>query len=1308
MHTGLAVRVLLMAAFLFLFAVAAKGQSIATEKVTLSLKNESMETAIKRIEQQSALRVFYRDEDILPLAHLNLAQGTRTIEQTLDILLQNTFLSFRQIDGHILLERKKQQAYLAISGRVLNQADTKPVADASVFLSGTTTGDKTAADGTFTLRNVPPGKYDLIVSELGFESYDQTIIISNENISLPGILIFPKTIGLHEVVIRAPLKPDVNRERNYEWFYDQFLGTSKLTKQCKILNPEVLDLDYDEQASTLTASSSDFLEIENKALGYKIRYLLTNFLSVKKDAVNSRIYYQGFVFFEEMKGSAAQEREWQKRRLDVFENSEMHFLRSVVTIRIEDEGFRVQQLAVYANPERPGDSLIEAKINYYKKLEQAQKKRPDSLSYWVKKSKLPKTHQKWVPFPLKSADILTGPNKKGIYALGCDNDGLLVTYNKSHHFGAGNLNYINDPRNTESTLINFASPFAFFYANGVISNPYSVLYFGVWGNQRIAELLPTNYDPGQKDGKEKAAVDSAVVKNITGKLKNYSADHITERAYLHFDKPYYAAGDTIYFKAYITSGEKHELSEISGVLNVELVNADNKVDQSIKMPIIDGVCWGDFALPDTMAKGSYRVRAYTRWMFNVGDDRYFDQAVPIGSIQTDNVPIHLTTPTHPLAINKPDIQFFPEGGGLVTGIKSKVAFKAVGSDGLGINIKGEILDNDNNQAATFASAHLGMGDFDFLPHDGKTYRAKTTYPNGSSDTVNMPQAEANGIALSVNNEPETGLLIKVSANNTFYKKNKNKDYSLVIYSGGEVSPVICKLDSPVITIDLLKQTLHTGVASVTLFSPSGEPLAERLVFIQNNDRLNININSNKAIYTQREKVNLKINVTDMVKGPSMGHFSVSVIDESKVPDDENKENTILTNLLLTADLKGYVEQPNYYFSNISSKTSDNLDLVMLTHGYRRFEWKPLLNNEYPPVKYQLEKSLEIAGIVTAPNGKSQTKGTASLFPMNGGPVLSQELREDGTFRFSNLAFFDSSRFVIKAVNDRLKSNTRITLDTEKPAPLKVAKDVVFEPGDVNTRMHAYLENRKIQEDEITKYKLLKGIVLKEVKVKGVKKENDYRSSNIGGPGFADQVIRRGEFTIIGGLFSEQFFGRLIGVKFVGGIAYLNLTTSIGINGPTAMLIVLDGVPMSQEAPNPFSVDEINVNDIETIEVLTSATASIYGMSGAAGVLVITTRRGSDLDAVGQSTDGILVISPKGFYKARTFYSPKYDHIEDAFTRKDLRSTIYWEPELVTDKDGNASLDYYNADGTGTTYRITIEGIDVHGNLGRQVFRYKVE
>ena len=786
--------------------------------------------------------------------------------------------------------------------------------------------------------------------------------------------------------------------------------------------------------------------------------------------------------------------------------------------------------------------------------------------------------------------------------------------------------------------------------------------------------------------------DNDVQKNITTKLKTFSADRIAEKAYLHFDKPYYAAGDTIYFKAYVTMGERHELSRISGILHVDLINTNNKIDQSIKLQVANGVTHGDFALPDSLPKGNYRIRAYTQWMRNDGEGGYFDQIIPVGSAIDDKITKngskHLTT-----ANAKPDVQFFPESGELVAGIATKVAYKAIDANGLGVDVKGIIVDNADKELSSFASAHLGMGYFYLNPAEGQTYKAKITYANGIQDIVALPQVNPKGITLAIT-DSVIKLTVSISSNKAYFQENRDKAIYMLIYEGGIAATVSSKLDSGIIKFDIQKRHLHSGVMQITLFSQIGEPLCERLIFVQNNDHLNLTVNTDKTTYSKREKIQLSIHPTTRLDSAVTGHFSVSVIDESKVPVDENDERTIFNYLLLTSDLKGYIEQPNYYFTSINDKTRADLDLVMLTHGYRRFEWKQLLNNGYPPITYQPEQGLEISGIVKGLFGKPLANGTITLLPAKGGSLLTSVSDDKGIFHFSNLVFTDTTHFVLSAVNANGKNSTKITYLNDKQEPVVPQNQLQNTPDVADTAMTAYLKNDKLQQDELVKFGVVKRIMLKEVNIKDRKIDDDYRTLSLAGAGHADQVMHADEIERIEGPLATSLNGRLNGIIFIGKFGHQIPYFHFG-----KMLVVVDGVEGGD-----FSV--LNASDVETVEVLKYASASIYGMTGGHGVLVITTKQGGR-DSKDIASIGVLPVTVTGFYKAREFYSPKYDISSPANSGTDLRSTIYWKPELVTDKDGNASFEYYNADGTGS-YRVVIEGIDENGDLGRQVYRYRVE
>jgi hypothetical protein len=757
-------------------------------------------------------------------------------------------------------------------------------------------------------------------------------------------------------------------------------------------------------------------------------------------------------------------------------------------------------------------------------------------------------------------------------------------------------------------------------------------------------------------------------KDVLNKLKTFSSAHITEKAYLHFDKPYYAAGDTIYFKAYVTMGERLDLSQLSGVLHIDLINPANKIDQSIKLQLTNGLCWGDLALPDSLPKGNYRIRAYTQWMRN--EENYFEQAIPVGTLYDHKIPESSTARSN-ISNTKSDIQFFAEAGNFINGIRSKIAFKAIGSNGLGIEAKGIVVDNTGKAVTQFIAAHLGMGYFYLEPEAGKTYRANITFADGTQSGVSLPLADTKGIALSINNDSLPKATVKIEADPVYYKENKGKDYTLLIYSGGSAITVNLKLDSMAIKLDILKRHLHTGITRVTLFSSANEPLCERLMFVQNYDQLNLDINSNKSSYRSREKVSLKLHAKTRADSVDIGHFSVSVIDENKVPVDENTETTILTNLLLTSDLKGTVEQPNYYFSNSTDEKLKELDLVMLTHGYRRFEWKQVMPDTYPPLAWQPEKGLEITGEVKNLFGKYLAQATVNLLPAQSKQLFTTVTDNKGEFAFRDMLFFDTTRFILQAANAKGRNNTKLIYTPKTSEPVSDVT-MLSQDNSINLIPSVYLENNEKQQDELVKSGRRTGRMLKEVKITAIKSLAKVYPQY----GMPYQVAS-GDKILYGGLLS---------VRLMGLIHFRPHFKPV--------LVVWNGVEM----PLGFNIDEINTGSIESIEV-TDAAGIDYG-----AVLIINTTFG--IQPKDMVATGVLPIMVQGYYKAREFYSPKYESTATN-PQRDLRSTIYWNPELVTDKDGKAAFEYYNADGKGN-YRVVIEGMDEKGNIGRQVYRYKVE
>ena len=861
---------------------------------------------------------------------------------------------------------------------------------------------------------------------------------------------------------------------------------------------------------------------------------------------------------------------------------------------------------------------------------------------------------------------------------------------------------------------------------------------------------------------------SPVLQNIVTKLKNFGNNHIIEKAYLGFDRPYYAAGDTLYFKAYLLIGEQHEVSQASGVLRVDLIGVANNIIRSRILKISNGTANGDFILPDTLKSGIYRIRAFTRYMQNA-PEYFFDKSVYISGNGNNfsNIDMHQGS--------DPDIQFFPEGGELVNTVMSRVAFKAIGVNGLGIKAKGTIIDNTNAPVAEFTSNDLGMGSFFIQPEDGKTYKAKVTYANGKQAVIPLPQAMAKGILLRIK-DTLGKVSVDIVCNKAYLQENMNKDVNLIIYSGGALRQVNTKLDSKEMGLDVPELQFPSGVLRVTLFSQEGEPLSERLVFLQNADILNISINSSKPAYKTRELVGINVNAKSNGV-PVAGIYSAAVLDETKVPFSDNDETTILSYLLLSSELKGFIEKPNYYFAQSSADTKSDLDVLMLTQGYRKFTWKQL-SEDTSHFTFPGERALSLSGYQKNSAGAPIPDHDVILLAEKTGGILSAKTDKQGKFSFDNIDFEDGTLFTLQATGStKEKKSSALTLNIQneptvaiKTSPVAITeqlkayaerrsggdqtmvqayanadqdlsgadisgsatlmdalkshiKDINFISGAPYLKefkypmlivvdgkiSNSYANLDNLSPSNISAIKVLKGKNAESFGANGnsgvlvINTRFGSSSANLNAQNDkADQVIHGDAFSYATSLVTA-LNGRLNGVDFVDGTPYLRggSVLSSGAAAITSMYVILDGTPLGHT-----SIDNINPHSVETVELLRGANASIYGSEAGAGVLVITTRIQGDAYDIPQASLGNLRFKGHGFYKAREFYSPKYFTSGQGSTL-DQRSTIYWNPNLTTDANGNGSFEFYNADGKGS-YRVIVEGMDGKGNIGWQVYRYKVE
>ena len=686
-------------------------------------------------------------------------------------------------------------------------------------------------------------------------------------------------------------------------------------------------------------------------------------------------------------------------------------------------------------------------------------------------------------------------------------------------------------------------------------------------------------------------------------------------------------------------------------------------------------------------------------MRNEKEPNYFYKSLSISSgNSTDRIADNSTRTA------QPSLQLFPEGGSLVADLPCKIAFKALGPDGLGLNLTGVIIDNENKEVAKIISSHLGMGVFTFIPESGKTYKPRVTFANGVSLTQELPAIDLKGITLSVNTDDPEKIAIEIRANKAYYKENFNKGLDLVVYAAGAAHEYKPKLDNSVLGLDLPAQNFKTGIVRVSLFNASGEPLNERMVFVQNNDLLNFSIKSDKEVYAKRESVKLSLNVHAKDQNISSGSFAVSVIDESKILVDEDAGNSILSYFLLTSEVKGNVENPDYYFISPTKERKANLDALMLTQAYRRFVWKDMMNRiPDTSITYKPERSMNIAGRLMFKNGHPVADCKLNLIEPNTGSSFTASTNASGNFSFTNILFQSDTKFILKSQSGYAK-NAILELDDAPNLQVNIQDNGNALKYNYNADILASLQYAN-RNGVLTAGNQVKEAIYSSGSSNSNSTGTSYRSSNLGGPGHADQVISGNQLKNSPTL-STGLTGLARGINFNAGIASLQTAQTLQ-NGQQAnepMLVVIDGAEIGRGA----NIDNINPGSVENVEILKGTNAAIYGVEGGQGVLVITTRQGSSSGEVEtkQMSPGIYSIAPKGLYKAREFYLPAYN-IKEQSSIPDQRTTIFWKPDVKTDANGNAAFNFFNADETGT-YRVCIEGIDSNGNLGSQVFRYQVK
>lgn len=769
-------------------------------------------------------------------------------------------------------------------------------------------------------------------------------------------------------------------------------------------------------------------------------------------------------------------------------------------------------------------------------------------------------------------------------------------------------------------------------------------------------------DPGKRN-----------VTKIVNRFQSFVDSIHPQKIYLHLDKEIYYVNERIWFKAYLLHEPTLIPDSSSDHLYVELVNSYDQIVQIIRVNSDIENSSGSFYLGDTIPEGIYQIRAYTNWMKNFGPEYFFSKNIKIRNPKKQ----YLITPkearTNRRILKKSDknrelftIGFFPEGGDLLENIESRVAFKAEDGYGNSAEITGSIVDKNKNTIVSFSSIHNGMGSFKLTPEKNNSYTAYVKFPDGSQKKLVLPEAKTNSVGLTLKVSDKL-IDIKLLSNKMPSSDRPANEFVLIgqIRSKIYYAAYINLLDRDSI-FRISPDMFPSGIVHFTLFNNRLQPIAQRLHFINHNDFRYFDINSS----TRQDSIEVQINPkTDLNEDEKfMGSVAVVVADQKNTvyPD-----NHIITRLLLTSDLPGIIEQPDYYLNTANPIVAQHTDLLMLTHGWKRFIWEDILEGNFPKIKFEREEGITITGMITREIFEFPIKNAdVRLYIMDEyNDEFQTRTDKKGSFFFNQMYYYDTVNVKIVARKPRGGKNLLIHLEEESYDQIVDRYGDFFLTTSSKLDMKAY---RHLQSE----------IAREEMRIREKELDSIFRDNIYGTP---DYVLWGDEIPSGYTNLLDAMQGRIPGVNIVGDrVTIRGINSIMGSNEP---LLVIDGIPTSMDA-----INSIPVQDVERIEILKGPSAAMYGSRGANGVIAIHTKRGMFMKK------GEIAFSMLGYHVTEQFYSPAPKAIDNRIQNNQLPLTIFWEPNITLNQKDMLDI-VFPSKTPDKGFYVIFEGISNQGKAG---------
>ncbi len=773
---------------------------------------------------------------------------------------------------------------------------------------------------------------------------------------------------------------------------------------------------------------------------------------------------------------------------------------------------------------------------------------------------------------------------------------------------------------------------------------------------------------------------------IDSMMNVYSQGFPKEKMHIHFDKQVYNPDETIWYKIYIMTG--NELSPLSKNVYVEWYDTFGKLIKQTIAPLFQATAKGALEIPINYKGDFIHVKAFTRWMLNDTAFLYEKDLVINNS--------HSSKSSNSIKNKPTKVDIFPEGGFLVQGLTSKVAFKATNSSGMPILIKGVLMNNKNNIIDTIKVKHDGMGSFTFSPTSGVNYFLTWKDENGVDGITPIEVAKSSGVVMNIITNNDKAI---VQVMRTVDADEALKNLNLIVHMNQDVLyKVSIKMkDRFSQKAELPIENLPTGIVQFTLFDNKMVPVSERIIFVNNHlHEYNVKLNPITVGLHKRSKNSFEIVVSDT----AFTNMSLAITDADL---SSNDENTIMSDFLLSNEIKGYIHNPSYYFKSDNDTISAKLDLVMLTNGWRRFDWDKIKASIGPTLKYAPENNFmtfqgKVFGSKVASASNAIQLNIITVGNDSSKNFFFVPVEKDGSFQQPGVFFFDTVKVYYNFNGkNKLGESTQVQFDNgflrkENYASMKYLQEHLtsfWSDSLANRKMNFFLsEQEKLRRAMAT-------ATLAEVTVKAKKKNP------------ADMVDQR----YASGLFSggDGYNFDLTDDKMIGA---LDIFTYLQGKVPGLQISNAGGQPtlswrgatpdlfLNEMRSDVSMVQSMNVNDIAYIKVFRPPFFGSAG-GGAGGAVAIYTKKGGDSRNSSASGSGMNTSVLAGYTRFKEFYSPSYDRTQTNFD-PDIRSTLYWNPYIITNKKTpRYKVEFYNND-ISKKLQIVLEGVNGDGKMVRIV------